>query len=138
MPVEFLSDDQARRYGCFGEEPSPAQLDRYFHLDDCDLGVVERRREDAYRLGFALQLGTVRFLGTFLADPTEVPAAAIAYVAAQLGVADPGCLKGYGGSRAHWSHAAEICRRYGYRDFDTQLGYFAFLRWLYARAWVDN
>jgi hypothetical protein len=138
MPVEFLSDDQARRYGCFGDEPSPAQLDRYFHLDDGDLAVVERRREHAYRLGFALQLGTVRFLGTFLADPTEVPAAAISYVAAQLGVADPGCLKGYGGSRAHWSHAGEICRRYGYRDFDTQPGYFAFLRWLYARAWVGN
>jgi hypothetical protein len=73
-----------------------------------------------------------------LADPIEAPGAAIAYVAAQLGVADPGCLKGYDRSRAHWPHAAEICRRYGYRDFDTQPGYFAFLRWLYARAWVGK
>jgi hypothetical protein len=45
---------------------------------------MERCREPAYRLGFALHLGRVRFLGTFLAYPTEVPLAAIAHVAAQL------------------------------------------------------
>ena len=138
MPVEFLSDDQARRYGRFADEPSPPQLDRFFHLDDGDLAVVGRRRDPAHRLGLTLQLGTVRFLGTFLADPAAVPAPVLGYVAAQVGTADLGCLKGYGESRAHWSHAQEIRRRYGYRDFDSQPGYFTFLRWLYAKAWVGN
>ncbi len=92
----------------------------------------------AHRLGFALQLGTVRFLGTFPADPTAVPAPVIGYVAAQVGTADLSCLNGYGESRANRSHAEEIRRRYGYRDFDSQPGYLAFLRWLYVGAWVGN
>ena len=40
------------------------------------------------RLGFALQLVTVRWLGTFLEDPAGVPAAVLDFVADQLDVAD--------------------------------------------------
>ena len=46
-------------------------------------------------MGFAVQLGTVRLLGRFLADPTAVPAEVTDYVAEQMGTPDPSCLKGY-------------------------------------------
>lgn len=67
---------------------------------------MARRQGDRNRFGFGLQLTTVRFLGTFLADPTDVPERVVTCVAAQL---DAGSLAGY--SRRGTTHnepAAEI------------------------------
>ena len=88
VPVEFLSDEQAAAYGCFAGAPSRAELERFFFLDDADRRLVDRRRGDHNRLGFALQLGTVRFLGTFLENPLDVPWPVVEYLAGQLRVVD--------------------------------------------------
>jgi TnpA family transposase len=137
MPVDFLTGEQQRRYGRYAGEPSPAQLERYFHLDDTDRSFIARCRSDHTRLGFAVQLGTVRFLGTFLADLTEVPPGVIVHLARQLDIVDAGGWKRYAASENRWDHAAQIRHHYGYRDFHQGSEAVALSRWLANRAWIS-
>jgi hypothetical protein len=60
MPVEFLSDDEAS-FGRYGDSVSQADLERYFFLDDGDRARVAALRGDHNRLGFSIQLATVRY-----------------------------------------------------------------------------
>lgn len=137
MPAEFLTREQRSRYGRYAGEPSLEQLSRYFLLDDADLALITPRRSDHNRFGFALQLGTVRFLGTFLADPSDVPRNVKHSMAHQLGLEALPDLTGYCAERTHWRHRAEIQRRYGYRDFTDPSESFRLVRWLYSRVWLS-
>jgi hypothetical protein len=57
--------------------PEQAVLERFFFLDDADRDLVAVKRGDHNRLGFSLQLVTVRHLGRFLEDPLDVPTVVI-------------------------------------------------------------
>ncbi len=139
MPVQFLTAEQQQSYGRYGSDPTSIQLDHYFHLDDADQKLIKVRRGDHNRLGFALQLGTVRFLGTFLANPIDVPSNVVLFMAQQLGIRDISCLPVYlERAPTHREHAGIIQRTYGYRDFSDQPGHWRFVRWLYERAWVGT
>jgi TnpA family transposase len=137
VPIDFLSPGQLASYGRYGEPPSVAQLERFFHFDERDRALIARRRGDQNRLGFAVQLGTVRFLGTFLARPTEVPEIVAGRVAEALAVDGPWRLADYARrDPTHREHAGEIQREYGYRDFSDASVRADLLGWLDARAWA--
>jgi TnpA family transposase len=139
MSIQFLSEEQQQGYGRYAGEPTSLQLARYFHLDDTALKIVKQRRGDHNRLGFAVQLCTVRFLGTFLINPIDVPLSVVAYLALQLDISSPDCLPRYlARPTTHWEHAQLIKQLYGYQDFSSQPYQWRLQRWLYERAWVSD
>ncbi|QOU70900.1 hypothetical protein JAB4_002930 [Janthinobacterium sp. HH102] len=84
MPVSFLSNAQRENYGRYAGSPSPHDLAGYFHLDDTDHALIAEKRGAHNRLVFAIQLGTVRYLGAFLEDPLAVPQPVLRTLAMQL------------------------------------------------------
>jgi hypothetical protein len=137
VPVEFLTDEQAAAFGRFTGPPSRAELDQYFWLDDADWKRVDKRRGDHNRLGFSLQMTTVRYLGCFLPDPVAVPTPIVDFLAEQLGIADASCIKQYAARQnTQWEHTVEIRAEFGYRNFSDPEASAELRAYLAARAWT--
>lgn len=138
MPVDFLTTEQKSSYGQFAGEPNDVQLTRYFHLDETDLAFINNRRGDHNRFGVALQLGCVRFLGTFLPNLSLVPVSAQWFVAKQLNITDITIVSSYAQRViTRQEHAALIRDYYLYREF-TWPWSFRLSRLLYTRSWISN
>ncbi|MFF3442316.1 DUF4158 domain-containing protein [Streptosporangium sp. NPDC002721] len=137
MPVEFLTDVEAAGYGRYTGPPSQADLDRVFLLDEDDLALIGLRRGEHMKLGFALQLVTVRWLGTFLEGPLDVPVEVLDFVAEQLDIADPSQVKRYTERiKTRFDHQWEIRRVRGWKEFaevEVEFG-----EWVAARSWTSG
>ncbi len=123
-------------FGRFGVY-SRVELERFFHLDDEDRRLIAARRRDYNRLGFSLQVVTVRHLGMFLPDPLDVPLKLVEYLAEQLGIEDPSCVKRYTDrEKTRLEHAWEIQREYGLTPFtevEPELR-----AWIADQAWLTG
>ncbi|HDL8516779.1 TPA: Tn3 family transposase [Yersinia enterocolitica] len=138
MPVDFLTTEQTESYGRFTGEPDELQLARYFHLDEADKEFIGKSRGDHNRLGIALQIGCVRFLGTFLTDMNHIPSGVRHFTARQLGIRDITVLAEYGQrENTRREHAALIRQHYQYREFAWPWT-FRLTRLLYTRSWISN
>ncbi|MFJ2210919.1 DUF4158 domain-containing protein [Streptomyces sp. NPDC101062] len=137
MTVEYLSEDQIARYGRFVGEPSAHELEAFFRLDAVAIEQAAAKRRPHNRLGWAVQWGTVRMLGTFLSAPAEVPPVVAEFVGEQSGVEDPSCLKLYPERLpTQHEHAREIRKLLGVRDFDE--GDLALREYIAGRVRVSN
>ncbi len=138
MPVSFLSSEQRENYGRYTGAPSAHDLARYFHLDDTDHALIQQKRGEHNRLGFAVQLGTARYLGIFLEDPLAVPAPVLHTLAKQLRIEEVDSVRAYSTGEQRWQHAAEIRQRYGYVEVTEHRVGFRLTRWLYALCWTGT
>ena len=114
MPVSFLSPAQCDNYAKYPTDLPSDIVDSLFFLDDQDMEWIANKRGDFSRLGYALQLITVRFIGAFISDLSQIPRVVIERVATQIKVSDAeSCILMYIKSEQRWRHTVEIRSRYG-------------------------
>ncbi len=117
-------------------EPTPEQLAQcfYFSLEDRALLLKETKPHNL--LGMGIQLGTLRFLGSFLPDPTDVPRVVMQTVASQFGITDLRILGTYLKRRqTKFNHQSRLREYLGLKTFDA-LETLHLLRFVYARLLV--
>jgi Domain of unknown function (DUF4158) len=68
--------------------PSEAQLEAFFTLEQRGLALLTKCRFDHTKLGMALQLCTLRCLGAFLVNPLDMPAIVVRFLERQLDLRD--------------------------------------------------
>lgn len=139
--------DHHLAHGSLSADPVIQKPDGHVHgielFDELDhvrriLAFINNRRGNQNRFGVALQLGCVRFLGTFLSDLSQVPINAQWFVARQLGLTDVAILSTYAQRETtRREHAALIRNQYQYREF-TWPWSFRLSRLLYTRSWISN
>ncbi|MEO0683821.1 MAG: DUF4158 domain-containing protein [Cyanobacteria bacterium J06649_11] len=95
MPVQFLSEAEHKSLNRFPSEISSEDLNRFFLLSDRELILLKQQlRAEHNRLGFALQLCCLRYLG-FFPEELQLPERVTNYVAQQLNLI-PELLAFYG------------------------------------------
>ncbi len=80
MPVRPLTDAERARLTGFPQEVAEEELFSHFALTGPDRGLVPSRATPAVRLGFALALCAVRYLGFCPDDLASAPESVLWYV----------------------------------------------------------
>jgi hypothetical protein len=84
MPRRFLSKVERERLSQFPDEVTEADCIVYFTLTPADMEIISSRRGEENRLGIALLLCSLRYLGYFPASINHTPENVVAFVANQL------------------------------------------------------
>ena len=117
MSLEFLSQFERERFNSFPCPIAEQDIVQFFSLSDQDRELVSRRRGSANRLGFAVQLCALRFLGFVPSNLSELHRPALRFVARELGIEAKDL--GYYATRAQTrsDHLSEIFAYLEFRPF---------------------
>ena len=132
MSTSFLTAAERDRWQRLPETIPQDDLAVYFLLSVDDQREVNRQREPCNRLGYALQLCTLRYLGFVPTDFTATPEVVVTFVAEQLGIT-PRALVLYDNRRTQSEHRRHVRAYLGFRPA-TPLDVYALQTWLLARA----
>ena len=133
MPGQFLSEAERERVNKFPEKISKDDTIAYFTLTDEDLRQIPQKSADYNRLGFALKLCALRFMGFCPDYLSSAPSSVVAYIAPQLRV-EPRSLEFYGQKEhTNTDHMRKVQEYLGFHKA-TQKDLEELSEWLLGRA----
>lgn len=133
MPGSFLSETDRTELNAFPKTISLSDLNHYFRLSPRDKQAAKEQHGAVNKLGFALQLCTLRFLGWCPKEWGELPEEVVSYLAQQLKVA-PELLEKYGKrENTRLNHFRKIKAYLGFKEVKPQESQ-ELEKWLLARA----
>ena len=134
MPIGFLTAADRARLNRFPEQIPDEDLSAFFLLSEADQREINQQHSEAHtRLGFALQLCALRYIGFAPDDLTTAPAGAVEYVAQPLGV-PPQVLAAYGARRPTRTTDFQHVQAHLHFRLATPLDFYALQTWLGERA----
>lgn len=137
MPPRFLSETEREELNNFPAVLEEADLIRHFFLSPADQAQIALQRGDTNRLGFAVRLCALRYIGFFPLNPHSTPTNAVFYLAEQLGIS-PLALKAYGQrAQTRREHQQSLLSYLGFRWW-KQADQEALVQWLSQRALENN
>lgn len=131
MPVQFLSEADHERLNRFPDEILTEDCFTFFLLSKEDLIEIDKQRSNSSRLGFALQLCALRYMGFVPHNLKSIPSRVLRYVADQLQVSTAELDK-YG-ARTRREHLKLSQMHVGFRRA-TKLDLLSLEQWLLERA----
>jgi TnpA family transposase len=133
MPSTFLTCKEQERLACFPDDIQQWDLITYFTLTEHDCSLIDTYQGESNRLGAALQLCAVRYLGFCPANLHTASSDMTAFLARQLKV-DPSVLQDYGKRRMTRSvHFNAVLTHLGFRRVQIE-DHEQIVAWLTERA----
>jgi TnpA family transposase len=133
MPVNFLSEVERQRLSQLPEVIPESDQIQYFTLTEEDQEQIQRQRRSENRLGFALQLCTLRYLGFCPDDLQQAPLDIVAFLAQQLQIPVESLTRYAQRTQTRTEHLQQIQSYLGFRE-PTAEDFKQLAKWQIERA----
>jgi len=113
----LLTEEQRLEFTRIPENISEWEIAKYYTFTDNDMELINRRRRNYNRLGFAVQLCILRNPGWSLGNNDLIPEAVLSYIAEQLGIGAEEYEQYAQRENTRLEHLQELRQVYGYKNF---------------------
>jgi len=116
---DLLTPAERSRYTSIPSNMSEHLLATYFTMTPYDIEIIMNHRRDYNRIGFAVQLGIIRYCGWSLSQVKEIPDIVLEYISRQIKINKEEFMLYKKREATKNKHLEEIVREYNYHYFNN-------------------